>query len=318
MPPEPVNAASFFSLRRLSPFRGTIQVVELPDGRAFSLDGIGWTVQLLSKSPIRETVWGNIGPANSERRYFTYARWTGAGTMARMPIDPSLGDQSHHTALGPLLAALENPPTLPFPPADQLELWLLDKDERLPLALVQSTTGTEPPLTRVSPGWRALPAEESDFHSPRLMGQAPGDKAAQDRRRHRVLLEKLIGRTAGQPTRLQWFQRDAAGGGESRGGMRLESTDQRHALRADAFPELLVREAWSQEQDRVLVGDYLGWQAPLLLMLPNLREETRARLERAATRRANVLYQHRKLIPAIVNKAVLQPALVEAVIRRSA
>ncbi len=313
-----MDAPSFFSLRRLSPFRGTIQVVELGDGRAFSLDGAGWTIQLLSQNPIRETVWGNIGPAHSERRYFTYARWTRADRLARVPIDPSLGDQSRHPALGPLLGTLENLPGLPFPPADQLELWLLDKHERLPLALVQSATGTEPPLTRVSPGWRALPAEESDFHSPRLMEQAPGDKAAQDCRRHRVLLEKLIGRTAGQPTRLQWFLRDAAGGGESRGGMRLKSADQRNALQADAFPELLVREAWSQEQDRVLVGDYLGWQAPLLLMLPHLRQETRARLEHAATRRATVLYQHRKLIPAIVDKAVVQPALVEAVLRRSA
>lgn len=198
MPPEPINAAGFFSLRRLSPFRGTIQVVEVPDGRAFSLDGIDWTVQLLSKNPIRESVWGNIGPANSERRYFNYARWTGAGRLARMPIDPSLGDQSQHPALAPLFAALENPPTLPFPPADQLELWLLDKDERLPLALVQSATGTEPPLTRVSPGWRALPAEDRDFRSPGLMQQAPGNKAAQDHHQHRVLLEKLIGRTAGQ------------------------------------------------------------------------------------------------------------------------
>jgi len=312
-----MSAPRFFSLRRLSPFRGTIQVVELPDARAFSLDGTGWTLQLRSQNPIRETVWGNIGPTHSERRYFSYAQWTGGGGLARVPIDPSLGDQSEHPALAPLVATLENLAGLPFPPADPLELWLLDKDEGLPLALVQSATGTEPPLTRVSPGWRALPAEESDFYSPRLMRQAPGDKATQDRRQHRARLEKVIGRTAGQPTRLQWFQRDAAGGGESRGGIRLDGTGKQKALQADAFPELLVRESWPQVQDRVLVGDYLGWQAPLLLLLPHLRHDTRERLEYAASRRATVLYQYRKLIPVIANKEIVQPALVEAVIRRS-
>ena len=313
-----MRAASFFSLRRLSPFRGTIQVVEVPDGRAFSLDGIGWTIQLLSQNPVRETVWGNIGPANSERRYFTYARWTGAGRLARVPVDPCLGDQSLHPALEPVLTALEETPTLPFPPADRLELWLLDKDERLPLALVQSATGTEPPLTRVSPGWRALPAEERNFRSPGLMRQAPGDNDVQDCRQHRVHLEKLIGRTAGQPTRLQWFQRDAAGGGESRGGIRLDGTAMQSALQANAFPELLVRETWVQKRDHALVSDYLGWLAPMLLTLPHLRQDTRARLEHAASRRATVLYQYRRLIPRIVNKEVVHPALVEAVIRRSA
>ena len=312
-----MTAPSYFSLRRLSPFRGTIQVVELPDARAFSLDGTGWTIQLRSQKPIRETVWGNIGPANAEQRYFTYARWTGGGRLARVPIDPSLGDQSRHPALTPLLATLQNLPGLPFPPADRLELWLLDKDEGLPLALVQSATGTEPPLTKVSPSWRALPAEESNFYSPRLMRQARGDKAAQDPRQHRVLVEKLIGRKGGQPPRLQWFRRDAAGGGEGRGGLCLAGTDDPRALQADVFPELLVREAWPQEQDRVLVEDYLGWQAPRLLMLPHLQRHTRERLERAASRRATVLYQYRKLLPAIVNKEVVEPTLVEAVIRRS-
>jgi len=318
MQPESVSAPRFFGLRRLSPFRGTMQVVELADARAFSLDGIGWTIQLLSEDPVRETVWGNIGPASSERRYFTYARWAGAGKLARVPIDPSLGDQSRHPGLAPLLAALDALPTLPFPPEDGLELWLLDKDEGLPLALVQSARGAELPTAKGSQSWRALPVEERDFHSPRLMQQAPEDRIAQDRSRHRGHLEKLIARTAGQPAQLQWFWRDPEGGGEGRGGVHLGGICEQRALPADVFPELLVRERWPQENDRVLVGDYLRWLAPLLLTLPHLRRGTRERLELAASRRATVLYQYRKLIPEIANVEVVRPALVEAVIRRSA
>lgn len=79
-----------------------------------------------------------------------------------------------------------------------------------------------------------------------------------------------------------------------------------------------MRERWPQENDRVLVEDYLRWQAPLLLTLPHLRRGTRERLEHAENGRATVLYRYRKFIPEIVNTEVVWPAMVEAVIRRSA
>ncbi len=313
-----MNAPTFYSLRRLSPFRGTLQVVEVPEGRAFSSDGVGWTLQLLSRNPVRETVWGNIGPTESQRRYFSYARWSGEGKLTRVPIDPCLGDQSRHPALTPLLDALKAPPNLPFPPADHLELWLLDQEAGLPLALLKSTSGGKAPGGAHSLSWRSLPAEDRAFHSPRLAQQAPPDKAAQNRTLHRALLEQLIARTAGKPGRQQWFLRGPDGEGVACRVDQPADGDRLVTLSRDVFPELLVRHSWSREKDQALVDDYLNWLAPALLTLPHLRRETRERLEHAASRRAALLYQYHKLFPEIVNREVVQPALVEAVLRLSA
>jgi hypothetical protein len=107
----------YFGLHRLSPFQVTIQVVESGEGRAFSLDGTRWTVQLLSQQALRQPLWGNIGPASAERRYFGFARWSPKGGIVRLPVDPSLGDQSRHPALEALLAPWTRcpPPLSPSP-----------------------------------------------------------------------------------------------------------------------------------------------------------------------------------------------------------
>ncbi len=309
---------AYFSLRRLSPFRGTIQVVEVSEARAFSLDGLGWTIQLLSQRPIRETVWGNIGPVKSERRYFTFGRRSDEGKLVRVPIDPSLGDQSGHAALDPLLIAIDTRPELPFSAVDHLELWLLDRKEGLPLALLQSTRDTDIPAIAPPAKWLALPFDEGSFHSPGLMVHAPDDKTTHDRRQHRAVLERLVAGRAGQPARLQWFQRDADGRGEAVTGENLDRIQEERKLGREAFPELLLRDEWSAARDSALVHDYLEWQAPLLLTLPSLARDTRERLEKAARRRATVLYQYRRLIPEVVNWDVVKPALVEAVIRLTA
>ncbi len=312
-----MGAPEFFSVRRLSPFRGTLQVVEIPGGRTFTIDGVDWTIQLLSENPVRETVWGNIGPAESCRRYFTYAHWRSNGKLARVPIDPCLGDQSRHPALGLLLDALNALPILPFPPADHLELWLLD-GLGLPLALLQSAVGSEPPAAGQNQSWRSLPADDLGFHSPRLVQQAPQGKVAPIRTRHRALLEQLISRTAGKSGRQQWFLRGPKGDGFACSVDQPAATDGNPTFPGDAFPELLVRDSWAQERDQALVDDYLSWLAPALLTLPCLRRETQESLEHAACRRPAQLYRCHRLIPEIINPEVLQPALVEAVLRHSA
>ena len=119
----------YYALRRLSPFLGTVQVVEVADGRAISGDGRRWQIEVLSQAPVRQPLWGDIGPASSERRFFTYGLWTHDDGIERVPVNPVLGDQSRHPALVPLLHALEHMPPAPFALEDRLELWLLDKKQ---------------------------------------------------------------------------------------------------------------------------------------------------------------------------------------------
>jgi len=310
-------SVSYFALRRLSPFHGTIQVVEAGEGRAFSLDGIRWTVQLLSQQALRQPVWGNIGPASAERRYFNFASWSSKGGMVRRPVNPSLGDQSSHPALGALLVALDTMPPIPFPLADTLELWLLHREDAMPLALLRSMKGHTPPPGVYSADWRAFPPEDRGFFSPGLLELAAGDSRHADPQQHAAQLTALVGQEAGRPRCLQWFRRDAQGGGIGLQGQRLRPELEGRFLPRTDFPELLLSEAWP-EDGRILVQDYLDWQAPRLLTLPGLAHTTRRRLERAAVRRPMLLYHCRKLIPEVLEREVMEPALVQAVLRHTA
>ena len=66
-PAATTSHARYYSLRRLSPYQGTVQVVELPGFRAMSADGITWTVQM----------------PNEGSRFATHALWRadGSGTL---------------------------------------------------------------------------------------------------------------------------------------------------------------------------------------------------------------------------------------------
>jgi hypothetical protein len=117
--------------------------------------------------------------------------------------------------------------------------------------------------------------------------------------------------------RAQWFRRESDGSGTGLHGNRLISAHVGRRLDHDAFPELLLRENWEVEPERMLVGDYHDWQAPHLLTHTTLTRPTRERLERAACRQAEKLYRVRHFLPEIINRDLLNVAFVEAVIRRS-
>jgi hypothetical protein len=44
-----MTAPRYYSMRRLSPYQGTVQITELPDFRAVTSDGIAWRVQFLNQ-----------------------------------------------------------------------------------------------------------------------------------------------------------------------------------------------------------------------------------------------------------------------------
>jgi hypothetical protein len=310
MSAPPADHPRYFAVRRLEPFRGTLQLVEVHEARALSADGRQWQVELLTVNAHRQPVWGNIGPSSLERRFFTYGVWQEGAEVLRVPVNPVLGDQSGHPSLAPLLAALQSMPPLPFALADTLELWLLDGAAGLPLALVRSLTArTAPPLPR-APVWQGAPWNDTSFVSPTLV--AAGQQGS-----HRERLAELVQASAGQPARAQWFQRDADGAGLGLDGYRLAPEHRDRRLGAEAFPELLLREQWPVGEDAALVADFLDWLAPALLTLPRISRASRGRLERAAARRAAVLYRYRRLLPEVVEPTVITPALVEAVVRQT-
>lgn len=281
-----MSTVHYYSMRQLSPYQGTVQIVELPGFRAMSIDGGTWQVQALRQPS----------------RFAVYGVWRAGASQ--------IIDNEHTHAL---LAALENHPPLPFALADQLELWLLDAtEEHLPLALLASTLPQRSPPRVTQAVWHPTLEGDTSFVAPSLSAFSVAALP------HRDLIAQRVREAAGPLACAQWFARDADGHGLGRHGLRIgESFIGRH-LDADWFPELLVSEDWDAARDRDLVRDFHDWQAPQLLTHPNLSRTTRARLERAACRQAEKLYALRALLPEVIEHDRVQTAFVEAVIRRSA
>jgi hypothetical protein len=99
-------------------------------------------------------------------------------------------------------------------------------------------------------------------------------------------------------------------------GLRLPYEWRSRNLPAEAFPELLVRESWenrwNSRLDRSVINDYHRWLAPLLLLWPRLSPATRSRLELESCEKPQWLARVYRLLPAMLNPAQINAALVAA------
>ncbi|GAB4514518.1 MAG: hypothetical protein Tsb0026_19910 [Sulfuricaulis sp.] len=284
-----MSAPRYYSMRRLSPYQGTVQIAEMPDFRAMTTDGVTWRVQFL----------------NQRSRLSSHAVWRADGS----------GNLNETERTSELIRALQNHPPFPFFPEDNLELWLLDAREQKPLAILASTLGRIKPPRSVDTRWHATLAEDDSFVASSL---TPGTTTASSSHiPHSEVLSRCVQKAAGPLERAQWFRRENDGSGTGLHGRRLDDAQIGRKLARDAFPELLLREKWEAEQEQNLVSDYHDWQAPNLLTHSLLAHATRDRLERAACRQAAKLYNVRHFLPEIINSELLNVAFVEAVIRRS-
>lgn len=291
-------------------------MVQVGDGRAFSANGESWKVELLSRKPVRLSgPWGGPGPAAAERRYFTFGLWSRPGGLERVPLNAILGDQSDHPALGPLLEALAAAPALPFELADDLELWLLDAGDALPLALLRSQAGNDapPPVPRSQLSWRALNHDAASTAAARVAGD-PGDELTGSSAP--ALEQQVMARAGGMARRAQWFRRTPDGGQGLRVLGETADLDARH-LPTTAFPPLLVREAWPEEIQQRRMDAYVRRLAAALLTLP-LERELRRRLEAWAVQHPRRLYGYHRLLPAVVDRERVNAALVAARLERAA
>jgi len=280
-------STQYYGLRRLSPYQGTVQVVECPGFRAMSADGLRWRVQFL----------------NQRSRFSSYGVWRADGHGSLIETERTQ----------PIIAALRERPPLPFALADWLELWLLDALDRLPLALLATTLPERTPSQTTVAQWRTALEGDDSFHA-RCLG---GDDGV-SHMPHRSVLDRCVQRAAGSRSLAQWFRRGSDGSGEGLDRAGLDPALIGRRLPPPAFPELLLRRDWRNDQERDLVRDYHEWHACNLLTHRNLARATRAELERAACRQAGNLFRVRNLLPEVVDSEILQVAMVEALIRQSA
>jgi hypothetical protein len=278
-----------YARRRVNPYRGVVHVLDLGEAMAHTYDGLTWHLRA-------EDGQGLMRPVGV---------WVeGEGVRAGTRIPPEL------------IEALRQHPPLPFMLADRMELWLLDKAQGLPLALLATELPSRYRYERIEPEWHPFPLSYIAFRSAALARRedSPGTLDS----RHRDWLARTVNGAARPYPAAQWFQRRPDGAGEGRAGLRLEVPWQRRRLSAQDFPELLVRASWNNPLEQSVIKDYHTWLAPLLLLLPDLSDATRAWLEVAACRQPAWLARVHRLLPRVLDPARINAALVAARLQAAA
>ncbi len=298
--------ATAYSIRQLSPYRGTVQILSSAYARAVSADGVQWQIQVSCE--VKQQQWGIMNSPKVQRRYVLYGMWNQQRDLSCLPLDPMLDvpdDKLIETSL--LIPLRDRVKAIPFPATDQYELWLLHGRTHLPIALIASAT-SEHTLDQIRASrWRASSSRQQQFQPMRAL--CSSDPI--------LKIESLISEHGSSPLTAQWFYREADRSGLGLGGTQVAETLTGRKLSAEAFPELLIAEDWPDDNDRLLAEDYHHWLSAQLLLLPHLRHATRKRLELAAQQHALTVSQLHHLYPAIADQKILNRILVEARLRKS-
>lgn len=280
----------YYALRRVNPYRGVVQIAEAGEVTAHSFDGLTWHLRA-------DDGYGWVRPTGI---------WVaGEGLKA-----------GHAANLGDILPALETRPALPFPIVDTQELWLLDKDSGLPLALLACDRASVNHRERPEGEWHPFTLSYTGFHSPTLAERDRSDPHPPPS--HRDVLARLVNQAARPNAVAQWFQRDQTGAGNGLSGLRVPPEWRDRQLPTEAFPELLVRTSWNSRLEKSVIDDYHAWLAPSLLCWPRLSVAIRARLEILACEKPRWLARIHRLLPDVVDAPRIQAALVAARLEEAA
>lgn len=272
-----------YAHRRVNPYRGVVHILDLGEATAQTHDGITWYLRA-------EDGQGLMRPVG------VWVEGEGVRAGTRIPAE--------------LIEALRQHPPLPFRLADRMELWLLDKEHGLPLAMLASVLPSRFRHERIEPEWHPFALSHTAFRSATLTRREENTGTSSSR--HRDWLARTVNGAARPYPAAQWFLRQPDGSGEGRSGLRLEAQWHQRTLAAQDFPELLVRASWNNPLEQSVIKDYYVSLAPLLLLLPDLSDATREWLEAAACRRPVWLARVHRLIPRVLDRARLNAALVAA------
>ncbi|MBD3669805.1 MAG: hypothetical protein HUJ29_03450 [Gammaproteobacteria bacterium] len=128
----------YYSIRRVNPYLGLLQVIDLGPVRAYCDDGQNWRVRRVFDMEVH---WSQYNP----------------------------GDKVSRQAVK---EAIDRHPSLPFPRRDNYELWLLRKSDQRPLALLRSCVWPEEMEPVTDPRWIGFAGMYAGFT---VEGLARGD-----------------------------------------------------------------------------------------------------------------------------------------------
>ncbi len=296
----------FFSVRRLSPFQGTVQIIDAQESRAFSNNGISWQIQI--KHHLAKPNWGSLENIFSAQKYVRYGIWNEQQGLNRFSIPPTL-NADHVNQLGSeiIQEICTHQEQLPFKLTDCFEHWLLDRESLLPAALLTSSIEEQRIDQSYAPEWQSHNNE-----MPPMNDTGDSEKSEQDPFDR---LEQLLKFAAGQPPLTQWFERLPDGSGRGIYARKLDKEKESRTLADDVFPTMLLRNDWRDEDLNALVRRYHQWQAPYLLTLTTITDDQRGLLEVSACKNPLLVYELHRLFPKIVQKKLIKRAIVEAQLR---
>lgn len=302
-----------YSVRRLSPFRGTLHVLETHNAQAYTEDGRIWRLQIRAMLPRQS--WGRLDQVMSSR-IVIIGEWTAKTGLQQVPLNPLLDRQEIAYTIDELLAGLEKyQDQLPFPAEDNFELWLLDAKQQMPLGLLASSRNQDHLPNPATMRWKAAEISDHSFVSAALLDSKRPQQEKQQH--HYEVVNSIIRKLAGTTGRAQWFKRTADGQGQGLTGQHIAIELEGRQLPVEAFPELLVQEKGETELDTAIITDYINWLAPRLLTLLTLAPATRQRLETLAFEQALEVEKYYRLYPEVFDESGLTAALVEAQLRRA-
>ena len=303
-------AMEHFAQRLLNPFRGAVHTIRDGAAEAVTADGVHWEIYVANDELLQ-----GLDPAQhvqiSEIRF---GSWSAATGLRRGRLS-SAEDFRRMEALGSALYEhlTHTHQEVPFGYRDHFELWLLDTGFQ-PLALLDSAV-TEGDVDLGLPVvWHAGMAASRQFASAAmaaLQADAPASLTAGD------YLTQYINAHAGREPAAQWFRREPDAGGIGLRGIGMPSALDGRRLEETAFPPRFLSETGHDAAHQRLVADFLAWQAPWMLLMPNLDTTARRALEQQARCQPFVVEQQFRLYPEIIDDTPILAARVEAALRRS-
>ena len=273
-----------YSQRLTPPYSGLVQIAESERARAITMDGNSWEFHFLFAIPEHDKTPGR----QNQRRFKRVAAIESAQVreIAAQSSPESASVDERIVELADFIATA----SFPFPPADRYEYWLLDPEDNSPLALIFSCVDSEQMADFPDrPEWTALSSAAM-----RIARTPEEEQSGEPPVNYRV--ERMVAERAGSKPRGQWFTR-------------------RHS-ESGTFPPLLLKEDWEDAGQFELCQRYIQRQSTRLLMLHDLQQGDRKRLEDAA--RQNVLEVERffPFYPDVVDRQLMNAILVEARLRR--
>jgi len=295
----------------LNPFRGIVNMVEIDGADAVCCDGESWTLFVHGEKEV--AVMSDGSRRTIETPDIKFGVWSEQEGLHRSPVrNPADYGFVDHVGRYLLDVVKDKCRDIPFLLTDRYELWLLDRAFDLPLVLISSACNRSQMSDDTPLRWRAGVNAANHFHVTKELTKVLGETNPAEK------VGYIVNNAAGKRPRAQWFYRGEKGSGQAILGMNVETNLNGRLLPPEAFPEQLLRSHWPDDGEQALVRAYLDWQAPWLLMLQNLSDATRDRLECAAGQRAMLLAESHTLFPKIMDQARIVAARVEASLRRAA